>query len=55
MIFLGPNKTEIMFMILLKSNIVELIFLGSLEQAILTSIRIVSGYLMFMHRFLFVK
>ena len=32
-IFLGPNKTEIMFIIVLASNIVKLIFLGSLEVA----------------------
>ena len=43
-IFLGPNKSEIMFMrFLLTSNFVELIFLGSLE-AILTSVCIVSKH-----------
>ena len=36
MIFLGPNKTEIVFMKFLTPKIVELIFLDSLE-AILTS------------------
>ena len=50
-IFLGPNKTETMFMIVLTPNIVLLIFLGLLE-AILTSVCIVSGYFMFMYRFL---
>ena len=41
---LGPNKTDTMFMIFLTSNIVELIFLGSLEwysgqlEAVVTSI-----------------
>ena len=39
-IFLGPNRTEIMLKIFFTSNIVELIFLGALE-AILTSICIV--------------
>ena len=46
--FLGPNKIEIKFMIFLTSNIVELIFLCSLET-ILTSISIVSGNFMFIY------
>ena len=54
MIFLGPDKIEIMFMIFLTPNSVELIFLGSLE-AILTPVYIVSGYFMFMYRFLSLK
>ena len=49
-ILLGATKTEIMFMIFLASNIVELILLDFLE-AILTSICLVSGYFMFMYRF----
>ena len=49
------KKTEIMnFMIFSTSNIVELIFLG-LVEAILTSICIVSGYFLFMYRFLSIK
>ena len=38
MISLGPNNTEIMFMIFFASNIVKLIFLGSLEAIDLLAI-----------------
>ena len=50
----GSNKTETVFVIFLTPNIVELIFLG-LPEAILTTISIVSGYFMFMDRFLSIK
>ena len=53
-IFLGPNKIETMFMIFFIPNIAYLIFLGSIE-AILTAVFIVSGYFMFMYRFLSIK
>ena len=52
LIFLGPNETG--FRILMTSNIVELIFLGS-QETILTSVCIVSGYFMFMYRFISIK
>ena len=54
MTFLGPNRTEIMFMIFFQSNIVEHIFLDSLE-AILTSICIFSGYFMFKYMILSIE
>ena len=54
MIFLGPKKTETMLIIFfLIPNIVELIFLGSMD-AILTFICIVWGYFMFMYRFTYI-
>ena len=49
---LGPNK--IMSILFLTKNIVEMKFLCLLE-AILTSVCIVSGYFMFMDRFLSIK
>ena len=50
----GSNKTKTVVMIFLTPNIVTLIFLGSLE-AILTDIRIVLGYFLFMYGFLSIK
>ena len=54
MIFLSQNKTEIILMLFLTSNIAEVTFLGPLKE-ILTSTCIFSGYSMFMCRFLSMK
>ena len=55
MIFLGPNKTETMFMIFIG---IKHCYTDTSEfagEAILTSICIVLGYFMFMYGFLNVK